>query len=199
MGITILGGALRGLSLKVPKGDVVRPTSVLLRRRIFDAQQDLDGYVFVDICAGSGAVGIEALSRGASALYFIEPNKTVFRILHENLEELKKKLLSENSLRPVHCKMVTAEKWISEFKITYLAMDEERRHQTILYLDPPYENHSLYQKIIDFLKGGWFQGEIWVESDRQKGKPSDFWQSLGVVEIKLYAQGTSYVLKGKIC
>ena len=57
MSIKILGGFARGQVLAVPKTDSIRPTSVMLRRRIYDFFQDLDGFYFLDICAGSGAMG----------------------------------------------------------------------------------------------------------------------------------------------
>lgn len=200
MGISILGGVLKGVALAVPKGDVIRPTSVLLRRRIFDSQQDLSGSIFIDACAGSGAVGIEAWSRGADAVYLIEASKSVFRCLQENVHFIQSKCADELKLRPIQIKNSTIERWMGEFKSLYLSLDDESKSAVIFYLDPPYELLPIYQEILlKGLAGGWFMGEIWIESDRQKGKPSDFWSSFGVEEIKLFSQGTSYVLKGKIC
>lgn len=199
MGIAILGGCLKGFSLKVPKGDVVRPTSILLRRRIFDAHQDFTGQVFVDFCAGSGAVGFEAWSRGAAAVYFIEPDRQVYRCLQDNISSVSNKFCDEVRVRALTSKNCKAEAWLDQFKTIYQSWPEETQQNTIFYLDPPYESHSIYHAILELLKGDWFVGELWLESDRQKGKPSSYWESLGVQEIKLYTQGTSYVLKGKIC
>ena len=88
MSIKILGGFARGQILSVPKGDIIRPTSVLLKRRIFDFYQDMDEVVFVDLCAGSGAMGFEAWSRGAALVFLNETNRHVSKILQENRENL---------------------------------------------------------------------------------------------------------------
>ena len=74
MSVKILGGPLKGLDLKVCDSKTLRPTSVMLRRKIFDSHQNLEGFFFVDACAGTGAVGIEAFSRGAQKSYFFENN-----------------------------------------------------------------------------------------------------------------------------
>jgi hypothetical protein len=74
MSIQILGGLARGRTLDVPTGNLIRPTSVMLRRRLFDARQDMSSFHFYDLCSGSGSVGIEAWSRGAEALFLNEKN-----------------------------------------------------------------------------------------------------------------------------
>lgn len=200
MGISILGGMLKGFSLSVPRGDVVRPTSILLRRRIFDSCQDLAERLFIDACAGSGAVGMEAWSRGAEQVYLIEANKSVYRNLQDNLTAISKKWPDEVKKRPLNAKLTGIERWMQEFKAIYLSLSEDRQDEVIFYLDPPYESLFLYQEILlNGLSGGWFKGEIWIESDRQKGRPSDYWKQFGVEEVKLFIQGTSYVLKGKMC
>lgn len=68
----ITAGILRGMSLKAPAGLDVRPTAVRARQALFDSLGDLSGKVFADLCAGSGAMGLEAASRGASSVVFAE-------------------------------------------------------------------------------------------------------------------------------
>ena len=65
MSIKILAGELKGMGIAVPSSDQLRPTSIMLRKKIFDASQGLDIRWFVDLLAGSGSVGLEAVSRGA--------------------------------------------------------------------------------------------------------------------------------------
>ena len=88
MSLKILGGFARGQILAVPKGDLIRPTSVMLKRRIYDFYQDLSGVTFIDLCAGSGAMGFEAWSRGARRIYLNEVNRHVLMTLEENRENL---------------------------------------------------------------------------------------------------------------
>ena len=69
----IAGGEWRGRNLRVPQGDAVRPTQDRVREALFSMLQfELEGANFLDLFAGSGAVGLEALSRGAARARFVE-------------------------------------------------------------------------------------------------------------------------------
>jgi 16S rRNA (guanine966-N2)-methyltransferase len=86
----ILAGRLRGRALLVPAGRVTRPVRALVRRSIFDSLQDrIEGARWLDLFAGSGAFGIEALSRGAAHATFVEADGEGLRCLKENLARLK--------------------------------------------------------------------------------------------------------------
>jgi 16S rRNA (guanine966-N2)-methyltransferase len=87
--VRIVGGALRGRRLDVPDRGV-RPTSEKAREAIFDilGPQWLDGGVVLDLYAGTGALGIEALSRGAPLATFVEGDPGTARLLRKNLEAL---------------------------------------------------------------------------------------------------------------
>ncbi len=200
MAVNILGGKLKGLSLRVAKGDVVRPTSVLLRRRIFDSHQDFSGEIFIDACAGTGAVGFEAWSRGAKEVYLIEPNRSVFGFIKQNISSIKSRFSDELEQRPLNAVPSTVEKWFDRFISLYDAFSEEDKENTIFFFDPPYEHLSLYEKILfDKFTGDWFKGEIWIESDTQKGKDPDYWIKEKIQEIKRFKQGTSYLLRTYLC
>ena len=82
----ILGGLARGMSLKVPAGREVRPTSVRSRRALFDMLGDLTGKHFCDLFAGSGAVGIEAASRGASHVLLVEKAPAALASVRDNVK-----------------------------------------------------------------------------------------------------------------
>ncbi len=81
----ITGGRLKGARLKVPRG--IRPTSAHVRRLLFD-WLDPEGTRLLELYAGSGAVGLEALSRGAAEAVFVEANPRACRAIRENLETL---------------------------------------------------------------------------------------------------------------
>ena len=81
----ILGGLAKGMALKVPAGREVRPTSVRSRRALFDMLGDLTGRRFCDLFAGSGAVGIEAASRGASHVLLVEKSPRVLSSVRDNV------------------------------------------------------------------------------------------------------------------
>ena len=83
----VIAGAAKGRRLKVPKRGGVRPTSEYLREALFDILgSSIRDANFLDLYAGSGAVGIEALSRGAAEVVFLEQDPTCLQVLRENVE-----------------------------------------------------------------------------------------------------------------
>ena len=85
----VIAGEFRSRRLQSVEGTEVRPTPDRLRESLFNILQTrLAGMVFVDAYAGTGAVGLEALSRGARRVLFIERNKEALRVLFENIQSL---------------------------------------------------------------------------------------------------------------
>ncbi|MEM8727293.1 MAG: 16S rRNA (guanine(966)-N(2))-methyltransferase RsmD [Chlamydiota bacterium] len=85
----IAGGFLKNRSIKTAKGNRTRPTSEKLRQSVFDiAEACTENGAFLDLYAGSGAMGLEALSRRAKKATFIEKDRSVLKILRENITEL---------------------------------------------------------------------------------------------------------------
>ena len=83
----IIAGKYRGRNLKSPPSLEVRPTSDRLRETLFNViAPRIAGVRFLDLCAGSGAVGIEALSRGASHATFVDSSRTMCTLIKSNLE-----------------------------------------------------------------------------------------------------------------
>lgn len=88
----IVGGQWRGHPLKAPKGRDTRPTADRVREAIFSSVfsqlGDLDGCVVLDLYAGSGALGLEALSRGAARCVFVDPDHAAVGVIRENVRAL---------------------------------------------------------------------------------------------------------------
>lgn len=87
----IISGAHRGHPLRTPAGDATRPTSDRVRESLFSSLASLDvldGAAVLDVFAGSGALGLEALSRGAASAVFIERAQPVSRIITANIRAL---------------------------------------------------------------------------------------------------------------
>ena len=85
----ITGGEFGGRNLKVPKSDAIRPTQDRVREALFNIIQfEVAGSDFLDLFAGSGAVGLEALSRGAKSVTFVERDRRHLAVLKENLETI---------------------------------------------------------------------------------------------------------------
>ncbi len=86
----VTGGEFRSRRLKSVPGEATRPTSDRLRETVFDIlAARVQGATFADAYAGTGAVGIEALSRGAAHVYFLEKGRVALEAIRENLESLK--------------------------------------------------------------------------------------------------------------
>lgn len=84
----VVGGSAKGRLLRAPKGQLTRPTSDRVREAIFSmvaSRVDLDGLVVADLFAGSGAMGIEALSRGAAEALFVDETAAAVQTVKENL------------------------------------------------------------------------------------------------------------------
>lgn len=86
----VIAGSARRLILKTPEGDGTRPTTDRIKETLFNMiQNDVPGCVFVDLFAGSGGIGIEALSRGAKHAYFAENSKEALACIDYNIKHTK--------------------------------------------------------------------------------------------------------------
>lgn len=84
----VIAGALRGRPLRAPRGTRTRPTADRVRQALFSILGDVQGARVVDLYAGSGALGIEALSRGAAHAVFVESSRAALDTIRDNLRTL---------------------------------------------------------------------------------------------------------------
>src|SRR4051794_623229 len=121
----IIAGEARGRRLQVPVGDVTRPTSDRAREGLFSSLQslgDVDGARVLDLYAGSGAVGLEALSRGALSATLVEDDPSALNAIRDNIAHTK--------LAGAHVVPMKVEQ--------FLAAEPEPRYD-VVFLDPPYD------------------------------------------------------------
>jgi 16S rRNA (guanine966-N2)-methyltransferase len=127
----IIAGQRRGHKFDGPRDDVTRPTSDFVRESIFNLLGDsVEGKVAIDLYAGTGALGLEALSRGATQAVFVELNRDNVALIHRNIATLR----YEDRTR-VH--NADARRWARSFE----PVDDA---PVVIFLDPPYreyENH----------------------------------------------------------
>lgn len=97
----VIGGRLGGRTLKAPRGNATRPTTDRVRESLFQILGDLDGLAVADLYAGTGALGIEALSRGARTVTFVESQRAAAKVLCENLSALGLTAVSHVLVQPV--------------------------------------------------------------------------------------------------
>ncbi len=130
----VITGSARGRRLETPVGDDVRPTADAIKESIFSIIQfSIEGSVFLDAFAGSGQMGIEALSRGAEKAYFIDNSKKSLNIIKRNIELCG----FENKA------IVRASDTISFLSGTMEKFD-------VVFLDPPYRT-GLLQKALELV------------------------------------------------
>jgi 16S rRNA (guanine966-N2)-methyltransferase len=86
--VRVIAGQLRGRAISAPPGDATRPTGARVKEALFSILGDVSGARVLDLYAGSGALGIEALSRGASAAVFVEAARPALACLRDNLTKL---------------------------------------------------------------------------------------------------------------
>ena len=84
----IVAGSRRGHRIAAPKGVVTRPTSDRVREAVFSIVGSVEGAATLDLFAGSGAMGLEALSRGAASCVFVERDREAARVIQSNLEKV---------------------------------------------------------------------------------------------------------------
>lgn len=129
----VIGGEFRSRRLKSAPGMDTRPTPDRLREALFNVLAPrLEGCVFVDAYAGTGAVGIEALSRGAARAVFIERGRAALAALRDNIRSLG---LSDRA-------EILAGRVLTELG---------RVRGDVLFLDPPYELAKEYQAALSFV------------------------------------------------
>lgn len=84
----VIAGALRGRTLGAPAGSATRPTGARVKEALFSILGDVSGFAVLDLYAGSGALAIEALSRGARAAVLVESARPALAVLRQNLKSL---------------------------------------------------------------------------------------------------------------
>jgi 16S rRNA (guanine966-N2)-methyltransferase len=126
----IISGSARGTKLVSLSSSDIRPTLDRVKESFFNqVGPSLEGLSFLDLFSGSGSMGIEALSRGAEAVVFVEPNPEAQRIVIQNLKKCK----------------IKAERWVLLKYSALMALKtlEEQRFD-LVYLDPPFDD-DLYR------------------------------------------------------
>lgn len=146
----VIAGIYRSRQLSAPRGMRTRPTSDRLRETLFNILAPrLEGCRFVDLYAGTGAVGIEALSRGASHVWFAENAEPALVSLRQNLSALK-----------IHRDFTLEDRGVGAMLQRLSKLTEP---VDLVYLDPPYEAEDEYSGTLNFF--GSVRGRAILASD----------------------------------
>ena len=176
--LRVIAGQYRSRPLKSLPGLDLRPTSDRLRETLFNvlaSSSTLEGSVWLDLFAGTGAVGIEAISRGASQVYFVESERKHARLIRENLQSLG---ISEGF-----------DVYESDVASALRSLDSSGVTSDFCFLDPPYHLRGAYDRTLEFLGGSRIVGSstIVVAEHEKKFDPGEAYGAL--VRYRKIVQG----------
>lgn len=180
----IISGRLRGLSITVPPAGT-RPTTDRVREALFSAIEsrvDLDGAAVLDLFAGSGALGLEALSRGADTAWFVEENPRAVACLKKNTAGASS---SSPSLR------TTVRRAALPAAVEGDCPVPGGFH--LVLADPPYERSAVLDEpvLAALLEGGWLAEDALVVWERSKRDPAIRWPAgYDVIFERTYGETT---------
>ena len=171
----ITGGLYRGSKLKNPKGLDTRPTSDRVKEAIFSSISfKIPQALVLDLFAGSGALALDSISRGAASAWLVEKDKAAFACLVENVKKLD--LTSK-------CKIIN-----NDWKKALLLAKKENQVFDLIFLDPPYYGKYIEEAIVkirdyDLLSQ---DGLIIAETSKKKSSEDFKDQALEIVKEALY-------------
>ncbi len=172
----VIAGKLRRRTLEAPAGLGTRPTSDRLRETLFNVLAPrIEGARFLDLYAGSGAVGIEAVSRGAASVVLVERAEPALRVLRTNLEKL--------GLRgDVRVEAASVGAFLRRVR-----PEKSARCFDVVFLDPPYEAADEYATMLGLLGGAsaglLAAGAVVIAEHRRKEMLEDAYGSLGRTRV----------------
>ena len=155
----IIAGEWRGRPLKAPEGDTTRPTADRTRETLFSMLTSrlgsFEGLTVADLFAGSGALGLEALSRGAASAIFVEQDAAALRALRGNIANLRAQ---------DRCDVRAA---------SVLALGRVKSMPDVLLLDPPYESGAGAVALDKLNRLGWIAPGAWISVETARTETVD--------------------------
>ena len=183
----IIGGKYKGLKLLSPNGTKIRPTSDRLKESLFSIitsnkyNINIDGSEILDICSGTGSLGIESLSRGAKSVFFIDKDHRSIKLICKNIAKLDIDKQIENNIKIIRDEVIKALKNINKIF-------------QIVLIDPPY-NTNITEKCLLKLKEFNLIDEgsyIFVESNKTEEFNYDGYQ---ILDIKVHGISKLTILR----
>lgn len=181
----VIAGRARGMKLKIPRGQWVRPTADRVKEALFSILGSrVDGARVLDLFAGSGALGIEALSRGAELAVFVDIHRHCLATIRENLQRARledQAILVAGDVRRV---------------LPRLAAEGHRFD--VIFMDPPY-GQGLAAAVLELVdRTGLLApgGLVVVETGSREEIPTDL-ENVGAVRTRIYGDTQLIFLEGK--
>jgi len=181
----ITGGLHRGRPLKAPEGLSTRPTSDRARLSIFNillhaAFGNLEDALILDVFAGTGAMGLEALSQGGAHAVFMEQNLAAMRACRENISTLKE----ESRTHLITCDALLPPPRPAQIK-----------PRTLVFLDPPYGKNLGVAALAALDKKGWLDPDALIVLEMSKKAPEPIGEDFSVIDERTYGIARIVFLK----
>jgi len=143
----IIGGKYRGKKIALPPVATTRSSKSRLKESFFNTIQfDIVGANFIEMFAGSGSVGLEAISRGAKRVYFFEKNELALQTLQKNITSFGR----DDSLK---CEVISGDSFENIYRV--IERLKEKKEKAYFYIDPPFHiregMEDIYQKIAEVI------------------------------------------------
>jgi 16S rRNA (guanine966-N2)-methyltransferase len=171
--LRIIGGRHKGRMLDVPYGKSTRPTKNRVREALFniiESKYTIAGAQVLDACAGSGALGLEAISRGAHHSTFFDINKYALEIIKKNIASLKEEESTE----------------IYQVDVTNPPKPKNGVSCSFVFLDAPYQSKILLDGIMAISRSGWLRKSSIVIIETEKDANFIWPTFFKEIELRIY-------------
>ena len=183
----IIGGKYKGLKLLPPDGNKIRPTSDRFKESLFAIitsnkyKINIDSCNVLDICSGTGSLGIESLSRGAISVYFIDKDHRSINLIYKNISKLNIDIKFENKIKIIKDEATKALKNINEVF-------------QIVLIDPPYNSNITEKCLFKLKKLNLINQNSYIFTE--SSKTDDFnYDGYEILDIKIYGNSKLTILR----
>jgi 16S rRNA (guanine(966)-N(2))-methyltransferase RsmD len=169
----VISGSARGLKLKAPEGLGTRPTTDRIKESLFNIiAQDIYGCCFLDLFSGSGAMAVEALSRGAERAVLIDKDSQSIRSIRANVEAAR---VSDRA-EIMSCDVMTG----------IAALGKRGERFDIIFMDPPYNKGLVQESLAQIVKAGILAEDGFIIAEQSQDDPQPEIDGLNVYRVKDY-------------
>ena len=183
----IIGGKFKGLRLLPPDGYNIRPTSDRLKESLFSIISSnkykikIDSCNVLDICSGTGSLGIEAFSRGAISIHFIDKDQKSINLIYKNIAKLNIDGQIQNNFKIIKDEATKALKNINEVF-------------QIILIDPPYNSNITEKCLFKLKKLNLINQDSYIFAENGKTETFNY-DGYQILDVKLYGNSKLTILK----
>ena len=183
----IISGKFRGLKLQPPVDFSIRPTSDRLKESLFSILESnkynvkIENSNVIDICSGTGALGIEALSRGAKLIYFIDKDPKAINVLQKNISKLKIDYKDETYIKIIRD---DANKALQNIKNNF----------DIVLIDPPYNSNVIEECLVKLKQYNLINFNSYIFTESSKNENINF-DGFNLLDTKIIGKSKLTILQ----